>query len=326
MRRRLAKAFAWNGSTWVQTNEVRYVYDGNLPVQERNANNLPTVTYTRGTDLSGTLQGAGGIGGLLARTDNSKQLLSDSLATAFYHADGNGNVTCLIYTNQILAAKYLYDPFGNTLAQCGALAEANTCRFSSKEWNQNSGLYYYLYRFYDPNLQRWVNRDPIEELLAGMVNRKYLRLQAHAGWNLYEFNYNSSIFIIDSYGGLPHSITHGGSIILTWIGFGGRCCNRSANDTYYVDDGDWHKLPAGQCTGFFTDCDGMMCGGTFYAVSTIQSAECNGDGTCQNNHNNPNPVSPPLGIPDAGPLPGPTPMPLPNPCAPKPLPGDYKWQ
>jgi hypothetical protein len=29
---------------------------------------LPTVTYTRGNDLSGSLEGAGGIGGMLARS------------------------------------------------------------------------------------------------------------------------------------------------------------------------------------------------------------------------------------------------------------------
>jgi hypothetical protein len=36
-----------------------YLYDGNLVIQERNG--LPTVTYTRGPDLSGTMQGAGGL-------------------------------------------------------------------------------------------------------------------------------------------------------------------------------------------------------------------------------------------------------------------------
>jgi hypothetical protein len=34
-----------------------------LVVQERNANNLALVSYTRGNDLSGTLQGAGGAAG-----------------------------------------------------------------------------------------------------------------------------------------------------------------------------------------------------------------------------------------------------------------------
>ena len=71
MRRRVRTEFTWNGSAWLTNQVVRYVYDGNLVIQERNASNLPQVTYTRGKDLSGSLEGAGGIGGLLARTDNS---------------------------------------------------------------------------------------------------------------------------------------------------------------------------------------------------------------------------------------------------------------
>ncbi len=43
------------------------------------------------------------------------------------------------------------------------MAEANLYRFSSKELHGNSGFIYYLYRFYDPNLQRWLNRDPIAD-------------------------------------------------------------------------------------------------------------------------------------------------------------------
>ncbi|HEV2456205.1 MAG TPA: RHS repeat-associated core domain-containing protein, partial [Verrucomicrobiae bacterium] len=89
------------------------------------------------------------------------QELPGAPTTAFYHADGNGNITALMYPNQQLAAKYLYDPFGNMLAMSGPLVNFNKYRFSSKEWNDNSGLYYYLYRFYDAGLQRWPNRDPL---------------------------------------------------------------------------------------------------------------------------------------------------------------------
>ena len=126
-----------------------------MVIQERDANNVPLVTYTRGRDLSGTFQGAGGIGGLLARTDNNAG------THAYYHADGNGNITCLIDASQSAVAEYLYDPFGRILGQSGSLADANLYRFSSKESHVNSGLVYYLYRFYDPNLQRWPNRDPL---------------------------------------------------------------------------------------------------------------------------------------------------------------------
>src|SRR6266699_468648 len=92
MRRRIRKEFLWQNSAWALSNEVHYVYDGNLAIQQRDGNNVPSVSYTRGRDLSGSLEGAGGIGGLLARTDHS----TIAPQHAFYHADGNGNVTMLI--------------------------------------------------------------------------------------------------------------------------------------------------------------------------------------------------------------------------------------
>ena len=101
----MRKEFAWQSNTWVQTNEVRYVYNGNLVLQERDVNNLPLVTYTRGPDLSGTIDGAGGIGGLLARTDNGVLAIGSPSAHAYYHPDANGNVTCLINSNQL---NYVY--------------------------------------------------------------------------------------------------------------------------------------------------------------------------------------------------------------------------
>ncbi len=163
-RRRVRTEKVWKNSQWVTASETRYVYDHMLVIQERDALNLPTATYTRGLDLSGGLQRAGGIGGLLALT------LHSSLPTPhfYYHADAGGNVTTLTDSRQAVVARYRYDPFGNLLGLSGPMAEANPYRFSSKEFHVNSGLYYYGYRFYEPSLQRWLNRDPIEE--AGGLN------------------------------------------------------------------------------------------------------------------------------------------------------------
>ncbi len=170
MRRRIRQEYAWQGGAWVRTNQVYYVYDGNEVIQERDINNLPTTTYTRGKDLSGTLEGAGGIGGLLART--SQAYADGPLAgQSYYHADANGNVTMLINDAQAIVAKYLYDAFGNIISKSGLLTDANLYRFSSKEAHLNSGLVYYLYRYYDPNLQRWPNRDPLGE--PGFESQRY---------------------------------------------------------------------------------------------------------------------------------------------------------
>jgi hypothetical protein len=112
-RLRIRREYTWQSSAWVETGETRYFYDGNLVVQERDWNNIPTVTYTRGLDLSTkSPDGAGGIGGLLARTDNSIYNLQGAYASAYYHADGQGNVTMLINDRQIPVAKYLWDSFG----------------------------------------------------------------------------------------------------------------------------------------------------------------------------------------------------------------------
>ena len=172
---------------------MRYVYDGNVVVQEQDQNNAPKVSYTRGTDLSGTIQGAGGIGGLLARTDNSLG------TSAYYFADGNGNITCMLDGNQAVAASYLYDPYGRILSQSGWLANANLYRFSSKESQINSGLVYYGYRLYDPNLQRWPNKDPIEDRAFAEGPTKS---PGGAGddLNLYRFAGNSPAAHYDSLG------------------------------------------------------------------------------------------------------------------------------
>jgi RHS repeat-associated protein len=197
----------------------------NAVIQDRDINNLPLDTYTRGNDMSGSLQGAGGIGGLLARTDNGLLTVGFSSPHAYYHADGNGNITVLINTNQAIVAKYLYDPFGNILSQSGSLADANLYRFSSKEFHKNSRLVYYLYRFYDPNVQRWLNRDPLGDSfnsLLGILQHRLVRgralqltpalLRLHPGNlrpspferlgnpNLFEFDGNDPVVAIDPTG------------------------------------------------------------------------------------------------------------------------------
>jgi RHS repeat-associated protein len=61
----------------------------------------------------------------------------------------------------------------------------NRYRFASQEFDPQTGLYAYLYRFYDPNSQRWLNRDPIQE---------------RGGINLYAYVANDPVNYIDPYG------------------------------------------------------------------------------------------------------------------------------
>jgi RHS repeat-associated protein len=189
-RPRIRKEYYWytGYEVWALSSEIRYLCDGRRVIQERNSANTPTVTYTRGPDLSGSFEGAGGIGGLLARSHGYSGSTGAWSTHHYYHADGGGNITAVAdnhATTAALSASYRYDPFGRTLSQSGTMAAANVYRFSSKEIHDQSGMYGYGFRFYDPTLQRWLNRDPIFE--AG-------------GINLYGFVENNPVSSMDPFG------------------------------------------------------------------------------------------------------------------------------
>jgi RHS repeat-associated protein len=112
-------------------------------------------------------------------------------------------VTALVNSGGALQASYKYDPYGRWLSGGGSLASANGLRFSSKPWvgfagSTTSGLYYYGYRFYDPYLQRWVNRDPIGE---------------EGGYNLFRFADNSPMRVIDANGLYAEIVINDGDVI-----------------------------------------------------------------------------------------------------------------
>jgi RHS repeat-associated protein len=157
--RRIAAATAvWTNDAWQAVENRSYLYDGWNVVTERTYSQTHTLTnlYTWGLDLSGSLQGAGGIGGLLAVS------LDDT--TTLYCYDANGNVGQLVSPDGELLAHYEYSPFGETLVSTGPLAKANPFRFSTKHWDDLTGLGYWGYRYYHPDMGRWLSRDPLGEV------------------------------------------------------------------------------------------------------------------------------------------------------------------
>ena len=168
------------------TPAIYYIYDGwNMIADYSIVNSSFTIlnSYTWGMDMSGSMQGAGGVGGLLQVTDHS----SPSTENYFPTYDGNGNVSEYLSTAGAVVAHYEYDTFGNEIvaATSGSLAQNFSHRFSTKYIDAETGFYYYGYRYYDPNVGRWPSRDPIEE---------------RGGDNLYLFIYNSPINYSDRLG------------------------------------------------------------------------------------------------------------------------------
>jgi RHS repeat-associated protein len=159
-----------------------YIYDAWNPVAEYTGTTLAR-TYTWGLDLSGSLQGAGGVGGLLA--------VSVGTTSHFPTYDGNGNVSEYLDSAGATVAHYEYDPFGRTTVASGTLASDFAHRFSTKPIDVSTGLYYYGYRHFDPVTGRWPSRDPIGEqggmnLFAMIENDPVAYVDFLGYWKIYD--------------------------------------------------------------------------------------------------------------------------------------------
>jgi RHS repeat-associated protein len=180
--RRITKR-VWNNTTGTGALAVdqKFLYDGWNLVAELNATNNTVVrSHVWGLDLSGSLQGAGGVGGLLWLRDTST--LNNQPSTHFASYDGNGNVTMLVNaTDGTETARYEYGPFGELLRATGPMAKANPFRFSTKYQDGETDLLYYGYRYYNASTGRWLSPDPIGDFahlttLVEIGQRARLRL------------------------------------------------------------------------------------------------------------------------------------------------------
>ena len=157
-----------------------YTYDGwNVVTEDITVGSiLSSKYYVWGLDLSQSMQGAGGVGGLLA--------MVSGLNSYTYLYDGNGNVGQMLNSSTgAIEAHYEYDPYGNSVLESGALASSNPYRFSTKYLDDEYNLYYYGLRYYDPETGRWINRDPMGE---------------EGGYSLYAFVQNNPMNLIDLFG------------------------------------------------------------------------------------------------------------------------------
>jgi len=160
------------------TQDLRYMYDGWNLLYEVDMHQVsePTRRYVWGLDISQSMQGAGGVGGLLFTE-------SDSVRHAVTY-DANGNISEYIdLSDGSIAAHLEYDAFGRTIVSTGSAPA--TYGFSTKYQEAESGYYYYGFRYYDAETGRWLNRDPIEE---------------RGGLNIYGFVANDGVGTWDRYG------------------------------------------------------------------------------------------------------------------------------
>ncbi|WCJ60990.1 hypothetical protein NXS98_07685 [Fontisphaera persica] len=116
--RRVSKVVSnWVNNGWQLASDQRFLYEGwNLMAVWDGVSGALQAAFVWGTDLSGTMQGAGGVGGLLA-----VMIPSGTNAGVYFPVyDGNGNVMGYVRASDgVMVAQYEYGPFGELLRATG---------------------------------------------------------------------------------------------------------------------------------------------------------------------------------------------------------------
>jgi RHS repeat-associated protein len=119
----------------------RYVYDAEDILLEYDGANVLQARYIHGPGIDEPIAMARGG------------------ANYFYHQDGLGTVTELTDSGGGVAKSYAYDAYGNILDQTGTVENPYT--YTGREFDAETGLYYYRARYYDPRSGRFLRKDPI---------------------------------------------------------------------------------------------------------------------------------------------------------------------
>jgi RHS repeat-associated protein len=108
--------------------------------------------------------------------------MSQAGTVYFYEADANGSVTSLTNPAGTMVASYVYDSFGNLTSSSGTVA--NPFLYTGREFDSETGLYYYRARYYDPRTKRFLSKDRLWPI----------------GGNPYAYALNNPLLFTDPFG------------------------------------------------------------------------------------------------------------------------------
>jgi RHS repeat-associated protein len=114
----------------------------------------------------------------------------------FYHNDVLGSPALITDEDGKITQRYLFEPFGSILASKGK--NDNHFTFTGKEYDLESGLFYFGARYYDPKIGRFITEDLAE---PDYENPQSL--------NRYIYALNNPLKYVDPDGLVPTWPTHG---------------------------------------------------------------------------------------------------------------------
>jgi RHS repeat-associated protein len=128
------------------------------------SNTDPTFPGSRGI-LNALGRGKGNKFGIFKRIDQGElpATLPVEKDQFYYHTDHLGSSNIITDTYGSVYQHLEYFPYGETWIEEGGSYEGNTpgYKFTGKELDPETGLYYFGARYYDPVLSRWISADPI---------------------------------------------------------------------------------------------------------------------------------------------------------------------
>lgn len=117
---------------------TRYLYDGRNAVQESTAEGINPILTGLGVDQR------------FARNDVNGR--------SYYLVDNLGTTRALTDSSGAVTQRYQYSPYGGTTAAGGS--SSNPYQFTGRELDE-SGLYYYRARYYNPESGRFISEDKL---------------------------------------------------------------------------------------------------------------------------------------------------------------------
>jgi RHS repeat-associated protein len=96
-----------------------------------------------------------------------------TVRTYYYHHDHLGSTTLITNKSGEVVQRVEYLPTGETFIEQQDTSWVSPYKFNGKELDEETGLYYYGARYYDPRLSLWLGTDPMQEDCKGKTTYNY---------------------------------------------------------------------------------------------------------------------------------------------------------